>query len=150
VVAAAGNHQINDSFTQVLYPAGYPECISVGASSRDLELQSFPYKPWNLSNDGPTLERNDAQVPPIDVYAPGRNIVGALPVSLLNKTHPCGYKSGTSMATAFATGIFAVRLSRMSTLPSILYEDAVLACNTKLPYFANGGGHMVDLFSFVG
>ena len=149
VVAAAGNHQLDDSFTRVLYPAGYPECISVGASSRDLHKADFPHMPWNLSNYGLTNERFAIGRSPVDVYAPGRNIVGALPVSLLNQSRPCGFKTGTSMATAFATGIFAVRLSRVAATQKPFYEDAVTACNQKLPDLAGLGGHMVAVADFV-
>ncbi len=151
VVAAAGNHRLGDSFTRVLYPAGYPECISVGASSRDLnQVNSFPYVPWDRSNDGLTDERISVGRSAVDVYAPGRNIVGAMPVSLLNQSRPFGFKSGTSMATAFATGIFGVRLSRVPATLKPFYEDAVTACNDKLPDLANRGGHMVAVANFIG
>ena len=150
VVAAAGNQRAGEGSRQVLYPAGYPECISVGASSRDLHTFGFPAVPWVRSNDGITAERSFVGREAVDVYAPGRNIVGALPVSLLNQSHPFGYKSGTSMATAFATGIFAVRLSRMSNLPSDLCSDAATACKATLPDLAGRGGHMVDVANFIG
>jgi subtilisin family serine protease len=106
VVAAAGNDGLNSDFHH-FYPADYelPNILSVGALDRDGRL-------LRMSNYG----RNT-----VDVAAPGRNIYSTLP----NGQH--GYMSGTSQATAFATGVAALLIANDPRLhdPAALIEHLV-------------------------
>lgn len=90
VVAAAGNDGMNTDFHH-FYPADYDlsNIVSVGATDRDEQL-------LKMSNFGRST---------VDVVAPGKNIYSTLP----NGLH--GYMSGTSQATAFATGTAALIMS---------------------------------------
>jgi thermitase len=80
IIAAAGN---NGSELPV-YPAYYENCIAVAATRPDDTLAP-------LSNHGYWL----------DVAAPGYNIYSSLP------SDEYGYKSGTSFATAYVSGLAA-------------------------------------------
>ncbi len=142
ITAAAGNDA-----RRVFYPAAYPECLSVAASTRDTANVPFAYLPWDRNNDTlNSFERQAAGRPPVDVYAPGRNIAGAEPVTALNAIRPAGFRSGTSMATAFATGAFGLRYSRLPNISNRL-EDALVRI-PKLDILKNGGHHLVDLAAF--
>ncbi len=78
IVAAAGN----DGGSTPMYPAYYANCLAVTATdSNDLLVQRAKHGDW------------------VDVAAPGANIYSTLP------DNDYGYKSGTSMATAFAAGV---------------------------------------------
>jgi subtilisin family serine protease len=90
VVAAAGNDGMNTDFHH-FYPADYDltNILAVGATDRDERL-------LRMSNFGRST---------VDVVAPGKNIYSTLP----NGLH--GYMSGTSQATAFATGVAAALIS---------------------------------------
>jgi thermitase len=88
VVAAAGNAGTNQS----IYPAYYPNCISVAATDpNDAKANFSTYGTW------------------VDVAAPGVNIYSTLP-SLPNQMgrRDYGYASGTSMAAPHVTGIAAL------------------------------------------
>ena len=81
VVAAAGNNR----GTQLTYPAYYENCIAVAATEQDDTLAP-------LSNYGDW----------VDVAAPGFDIYSTLP------GNNYGYKSGTSFATAYVSGLAAL------------------------------------------
>jgi subtilisin family serine protease len=84
LVAAAGNEGIK----QVMYPAGYPEVLGVGATDFNNKVASF-------SNRGPH----------VDVVAPGQGILSSFAKS------PYTWTSGTSMSTAYVSGIAALAMS---------------------------------------
>ncbi|UCH42291.1 MAG: S8 family serine peptidase, partial [Dehalococcoidales bacterium] len=81
VVAAAGNY----GGGQPAYPACYENCVAVAATRQDDTLAP-------LSNNGDW----------VDVAAPGFNIYSTLP------ENSYGYKSGTSFATAYVSGLAAL------------------------------------------
>ncbi len=81
VVAGAGNNVKGVP----MYPACYPEVIAVAAIDAEGSL-------WTKSNDGDW----------VDVYAPGAEIYSTLP------GNNYGYQSGTSMATAYVSGVAAL------------------------------------------
>lgn len=80
IVAAAGN----TGSQMPTYPASFPDVVAVGATGMSGDL-------WEKSNRGDW----------VDVYAPGTEIFSALP------GNGYGYKSGTSMATAYVSAIAA-------------------------------------------
>lgn len=77
LVAAVGNY----GTSEMLYPAGYPGVIGVGAADRDGSLRS-------TSNTGPA----------VDLVAPGEDIISAYPNTGVASL------SGTSMATPQVAG----------------------------------------------
>jgi thermitase len=81
IVAAAGN----EGSQSPVYPAFYENCIAVTAIKQDDNLAP-------LSNYGDW----------VDIAAPGFNIYSTLP------DNSYGYKSGTSFATAYVSGIAAL------------------------------------------
>lgn len=83
MVAASGN-----SGASVSYPAKWPETIAVGATNNSDQR-------WSSSNFGPEL----------DLMAPGVNVYS------LSGTVSYGFKTGTSMATPFVSGLAALMLS---------------------------------------
>jgi hypothetical protein len=85
VVAAAGNDSVNHE----LFPAAYPECLSVGAAGPGAEL-AF----------------RTALAPGIDVFAPGER----LPTTWIYGRW--GGLGGTSAAAAYVGGLAALFLSR--------------------------------------
>jgi len=84
IIAAAGNHGSQPT----VYPACYENCIAVAAITEDNSLAP-------LSNYGDW----------VDVVAPGFNICSTLP------DNSYGYKSGTSFATAYVSGLAALLFS---------------------------------------
>ncbi len=84
IVAAAGNH----GSQLPVYPAYYENCIAVAATRQDGTLAP-------LSNYGGW----------VDVTAPGFSIYSTLP------GNSYGYKSGTSFATAYVSGLAALLFS---------------------------------------
>ena len=90
VIAAAGNEGMNSDFFP-FYPADYdlPNVLSVGAIDRYGLLMS-------MSNYG---------LNSVDLVAPGKNIYSTLPNGQF------GYMSGTSQATAFATGVAVLMMA---------------------------------------
>lgn len=84
LVAAAGN----EGARQVMYPAGYPGVLGVGATDSNNERAKF-------SNQGSH----------VDVVAPGQGIL-----SSYNK-RDYTWTSGTSMSTAYVSGIAALAIS---------------------------------------
>ena len=81
IVAAAGN----SGDYSLIYPASYENCIAVGCLGGNGEL-------FSLSNHGDW----------VDVAAPGCDIYSCLPGNCY------GYKTGTSFATAYVSGIAAL------------------------------------------
>jgi subtilisin family serine protease len=97
VVAAAGNEGMNSDFFH-FYPADYdlPNILSVGAIDRFGQLM-------DLSNYG---------LHTVDIAAPGKNIYSTLPNGQF------GYMSGTSQATAFATGVAVLLMAQDARMQS--------------------------------
>jgi len=90
IVAAAGNEGVNTDFSH-FYPADYdlPNILSVAAVDRQEHL-------LKISNYG---------MQTVALAAPGKNIYSTLP----NGQH--GYMTGTSQATAFASGVAALLIA---------------------------------------
>ena len=86
VVAAAGN---DGSVGGVDYPAGYDECIAVGATDDRDDVPD-----WSARGDG------------VELVAPGEDILSTTPGD------EYAYKSGTSMATPHVAAIAAQLLSQ--------------------------------------
>lgn len=84
MVAAAGN----DLAARMAYPAGCPNCLAVAATD-----PSDSVAPWSVQGDW------------VDVAAPGVGIYSTLPFG------DYGYKSGTSMAAAYVSGVAALLFS---------------------------------------
>jgi subtilisin family serine protease len=84
LVAAAGN----EGMRQVMYPAGYPGVLGVGATDSNNERAKF-------SNQGSH----------VDVVAPGQGILSSFTKRAYTWT------SGTSMSTAYVSGIAALAIS---------------------------------------
>jgi len=84
LIAAAGN----EGFKEVMYPAGYPGVLGVGAVDIDNKRAAF-------SNSGSH----------VDVVAPGQGILSTF------NSRPYTWTSGTSMSTAYVSGIAALAMS---------------------------------------
>lgn len=95
VVCAAGNS--GDVTGQLIYPAGFPESIAVGAYGKDFEVSDFSQRGEGL-----------------DVCAPGESIIS----TIINEQY--GIKSGTSMAAPFVSGVIALMLS---IEPNLIIEE---------------------------
>ena len=87
IIAAAGN----EGGQSPVYPACYENCIAVAATRQDDTLAP-------LSNHGDW----------VDVAAPGFNIYSTLP------DNSYGYKSGTSFASAYVSGLAAILFSMVT------------------------------------
>lgn len=91
IVAAAGNERSNSDFKRY-YPADYdlPNILSITAFDRNLSI----------------LPSSNYGVQTVDLAAPGKDIFSTLPSGTY------GYLSGTSQATAFATGVAALVMAK--------------------------------------
>ena len=143
VVAAAGNSDTS----QLSYPAGFAECIAVGAT--DYDNKRAPYSQWGVG---------------IDIVAPGGDInkplpgVDTLPAAILQSTYyqiNDGFNKatvdsfcymflqGTSMATPHVAALAALLISHGITEPSAV-RQAIYSSATDLGspgydiYFGNG------------
>lgn len=92
IVAAAGNSYVLD-YTNVLYPARYSSVMAVGSINKELTHSSFSFFGYDL-----------------DFVAPGEDILSTY-------ISPDGYieASGTSMSTAFVSGIAALYKQKYPT-----------------------------------
>lgn len=106
-VAAAGNERSN-SDTHKYYPADYglPNILSVTAIDREKNVLAS-------SNYGENT---------VDIAAPGNDIISTLPDGKY------GYMTGTSQATAFATGVAALV---MANNPNLRKADQIIKYLTK-------------------
>ena len=110
-VCAVGNNR-RDMDVMPSYPAAYrlPNVISVGSVNVDGGLSFF-------SNYSEKL---------VDITAPGRDIVSTLPGG------QTGLLSGTSMSTAYVTGIAAVLLSQSLDMTPAELRERILSSADRL------------------
>ena len=111
-VAAAGNEITNNDHSP-LFPASYdlPNIISVAASNSGDNLASF-------SNFGPGT---------VHVAAPGTGILSTLPENRYSQL------SGTSMSTAFVSGLAALILARNPGYSPDQLKDRILRTADRVP-----------------
>ncbi len=128
VVAAAGN----DGVGELSYPAGFPECIAVGASDYSNDLA--PYSQWGEG---------------IDVVAPGGNVneplpgVDTLPAAIVQSTYyqindiyhkatvdsfTYMFLQGTSMSTPHVSALAALIISHGITGQSAVKQTIYSTC----------------------
>jgi len=123
---ANGNGMSNDNAIKD-YPASYdlPNIISVASIEMDGTLSSF-------SNYG---------VVSVDIAAPGSDIYSTVPGGY-------DYKSGTSMATPYVTGVAALVLSTNMNLTPIEVKNCIMKSTKKLPPLVGKiyTGAIVDAF----
>lgn len=129
-MCAAGNgdadeNGMNNDGVIKNYPSSFdlPNIISVASVNSDGTLSSF-------SNYGRTS---------VDIAAPGNDIYSTVPGGY-------GFKSGTSMATPYVTGVAALVLSTNMNLTSTEVKDSIMKSTNKLPKLEKviSTGAMVD------
>ncbi|MBT3982101.1 MAG: S8 family serine peptidase [Bacteriovoracaceae bacterium] len=126
VIAAAGNEESNiDQRNKAYYPASYglKNIITVTAHDQDLNILS-------TSNWGRKT---------VDISAPGLRITSALPHGR------SGRMTGTSQATAFATGVAALIKSQHPKLSSKQIKAIIIRSagkNSKLIDKCSSGGYL--------
>lgn len=113
IVAAGNNHEDLDRVGSKYYPCSYglPNVLCVASIDVNGNLS-------RASNWGETT---------VNVAAPGENIYSSLPGSKY------GYMSGTSMATAFVTGIASLILARYPSLSGMKVKEILTSCIDRLP-----------------
>lgn len=117
VVAAAGNNPLGfESEQSVMYPAAYPDVISVGAMA--VPRSSKPTRwPRSLRIPPPESYRESG----VDIYAPGECVLSSWPTGIDYTVKFSGWCSGTSMATPFVAAAVAVlRAQGVSSRAEIL------------------------------
>lgn len=118
LIAAAGN----DGKATVLFPAGYPGVMAVGATDPSNNLATF-------STHGSQLS----------VVAPGVDIYSTLPTSgPVSAPIGYGYLSGTSMAAPHVTGVAALVRAKNPTFTVSQVRSQIEKTATNLP--TAGGG----------
>ncbi|HEY8805567.1 MAG TPA: S8 family serine peptidase [Clostridium sp.] len=131
-VCAAGNgdangNGLNNDNAIKNYPSSFdlPNIISVASMETDGTLSTF-------SNYG---------LVSVDIAAPGRDIYSTVPGGY-------GYKSGTSMATPYVTGVAALALSTNMNLTPIEIKNSIMKSTNKLPKLVKkiSTGAIVDAF----
>ncbi|MBI9008485.1 MAG: S8 family serine peptidase [Tenericutes bacterium] len=126
VVGASGN----EGTDELMYPASFEECISVGAVDEDMEIAIYS-------------SFNDA----VDLTAPGSDII----TTSMNSGYVMG--SGTSFAAPHVSGIIALYMSlypnaTINEIKQKLYATALdLGDNSLDPYYGYGLIDANKLFS---
>lgn len=110
VVASAGNQAKRNVID---YPARFQQTIAVGASNKGNRIAAF-------SNQGGF----------VDVYAPGEAIYSTWPHAQYNEL------SGTSMATAYVSGVIALLLTKKPTLTTSKIKE-ILTCSAVTLTYTN-------------
>ncbi|MGC8856871.1 MAG: S8 family serine peptidase, partial [Anaerolineae bacterium] len=125
--AAAGNAGTNS----IIYPARYPWVMAIGATDSTDQRASF-------SNTGPEL----------DLMAPGKDILSTTPLGAFfyetyGVTRQYGTLSGTSMATAHASGAAALLASQPQfDTPDKIYQALTqTALDLETPGWDNNTGY---------
>lgn len=113
IVSAAGNSGFNGSNNTIGYPGRYPESLCIGASASNGNRASF-------SSGGREM----------DIVCPGQDIISC------SKTNGYVSMSGTSMATPFSAGLFALILELQRREGYAAWENVeavrtFLAANTE-------------------
>jgi len=116
LIAAAGNESfLPNTIVPVGFPANCPSTVAVTATTSDNEV-------WFKSNAGDT---RGGLI--IDVAAPGENILSCCPTSLSQT----GYtkSSGTSMSTAFVSGVAALLCQASNLRGTALMQLLLKSCS---------------------
>lgn len=114
VVAAAGNEGRNvDIKENYYYPSAYGLSNILSVAAIDINNNLLSSSNWGTKK--------------VDIAAPGENIYSTLP------KNKYGYMSGTSQATAFASGVAALLLSKDSSLSAKDIKSYILSSVDVLP-----------------
>ncbi len=130
VVAAAGNHAVNDTAVAPGYPAAYtqfPAVVGVGAAN---------------NKAGNTWETYSNYGPGVDIAAPGQDIAGTTRTDRGGSSY--GTEDGTSFAAPLVSGLFALMMSRNGRLAYQDYIDIVAAtasASQPAPHEGNWAGN---------
>ena len=121
-VFASGNDKYN---TEVSPPSCFSNTISVGSMTKDLEISSFS---------------NVAEI--LDFFAIGSSVLSSYPYS----TNSYAYGSGTSMATPFFSGSYAVV---KGAFPNWNYEEVLDAMSETGDEITNSQGITTPLINLT-
>ena len=128
-VAAAGNeHHNTDKPGNQYYPGAYGLDNILTVAATNIRNHLLPSSNWGLLS--------------VDVAAPGENIYSTLP------NGKYGYLSGTSQATAFATGLAALIISQDQSLPITKVRKTIIANVDSLANLKNkvGSGGRINAY----
>ncbi|MEQ8834940.1 MAG: S8 family serine peptidase [Miltoncostaeaceae bacterium] len=102
IVASVGNEGLESRGRTVNYPAGYPRVVGVAAQC-DASRSSFCARPYGRAAFSNVNES-------VDLVAPGVNVLSTVPRRVSSDIGVPGYtyKSGTSMAAPYVTGVAAL------------------------------------------